>query len=72
VAYELGKYYASEGYVVVSGLAYGIDQKPTKVLWKEEPQLVCWGMDLISLSQIHAFAKEKNRRERLRYYLVQA
>jgi len=27
VAYELGKYYASEGYVVVSGLAYGIDQK---------------------------------------------
>jgi len=47
VAYELGKYYASEGYVVVSGLAYGIDQKATKVLWKEEPQLVCWGMDLI-------------------------
>jgi len=27
VAYELGKYYASEGYVVISGLAYGIDQK---------------------------------------------
>jgi DNA processing protein len=27
VAYEISKYYARKGYVVISGLAYGIDQK---------------------------------------------
>ncbi|WP_018963036.1 DNA-processing protein DprA [Coprothermobacter platensis] len=27
IAYELGRYYACEGYVVISGLAYGVDEK---------------------------------------------
>jgi len=47
VAYELGKYYASEGMLSLAGSPTALTRKPTKVLWKEEPQLVCWGMDLI-------------------------